>query len=118
MISITPLKILKRAIHICDVPGVCLLPALLKHMGATDAAGNAPEEGMQIALELTRKIKAYQGIHGLHIMPVTLEEIVPRLVSEGGLQSEGFVPPTDPENLTKSQHRIFCRLGVEALLPT
>ncbi len=56
-------------------------------MEAAEAAGNAQEEGVQIALELARKIKSYekQGIHGLHIMPVGWEEIVPRIVTEAGL---------------------------------
>ncbi len=57
-------------------------------------AGNAQEEGVQIALELARKIKGYekQGIHGLHIMPVGWEDIVPRIVTEAGLRLEDFVP--------------------------
>jgi len=50
-------------------------------------AGNSQEEGVQIALELARKIKGYekQGVHGLHIMPVGWEDIVPRIVTEAGL---------------------------------
>ena len=70
----------------------------MKRMAAADAAGNAQEEGVQIALELAHRIKGYekQGIHGLHIMPVGWEDIVPRLVTEAGLLPEGFVPP-DPD---------------------
>jgi methylenetetrahydrofolate reductase (NADPH) len=69
------------------VPGVFVPENIIKRMDTADAAGNAQEEGAQIALELIRKIKAYekQGIHGLHIMPVGWEDIVPRLVTEGGL---------------------------------
>ena len=64
-------------------------------MQAAEAAGNAAEEGVQIALELARKIKAYegQGVHGLHIMPVMWEEIIPRIITEAGLLPEGFVAP-------------------------
>ena len=42
---------------------------------------------MQIALELIGKIKTYhgQGIHGIHLMPVAWDEIVPRIVTEAGL---------------------------------
>ena len=94
MVGITPLKSLKMALHMCDVPGVCLPAPLLKRMEAADAAGNAQEEGVQIALELARKIKGYekQGIHGLHIMPVMWEEIIPRIVTEAGLmpKSQGM----------------------------
>jgi methylenetetrahydrofolate reductase (NADPH) len=67
----------------------------MKRMEAADAAGNSQEEGVQIALELARKIKEYekQGIHGLHIMPVGWEDIVPRIVSEAGLLPKDFILP-------------------------
>jgi methylenetetrahydrofolate reductase (NADPH) len=72
-------------------------------MQAADTAGNAQEEGVQIALELTRKIKGYdkQGIHGLHIMPVMWEEIIPRIITEAGLLPQGFLAP---EPVKQSTH--------------
>ncbi len=95
LVGITPLKSYKMALHMNEVPGVYVPEAFLKRMQAADAAGNAQEEGVQIALELARKIKGYekQGIHGLHIMPVMWEEIIPRIVTEAGLLPEGFIPP-------------------------
>jgi methylenetetrahydrofolate reductase (NADPH) len=59
-------------------------------MEAADTTGNAQEEGFQIALELAQAIRGYekQGIHGIHLMPVGWEEIVPRLVKEAGLVPE------------------------------
>jgi methylenetetrahydrofolate reductase (NADPH) len=95
LIGITPLKSLKMARYMTEVPGVYVPEAILKRMEAADAAGNAQEEGLQIALELARKIKGYekQGVHGLHIMPVGWEDVVPRIVSEAGLLPAGFVPP-------------------------
>jgi methylenetetrahydrofolate reductase (NADPH) len=74
--------------------------AILKRMEAADAAGNAQEEGVQIAVELAHRIKGYenQGIHGLHIMPVMWEEIIPRIVTEAGLLPEGFVAPQPVKN--------------------
>jgi len=94
LVGITPLKSYKMALHMNEVPGVTVPEPFLKRMQAAEAAGNAAEEGVQIALELARKIKGYagQGIHGLHIMPVLWEEIVPRIVTEAGLLPEGFVP--------------------------
>ncbi len=88
LIGITPLKSFKIAKYMDDeVPGVFVPEKLLKRMEAAEAAGNAQEEGVQIALELARGIKGYekQGIHGLHIMPVGWEEVVPRIVMEAGL---------------------------------
>jgi methylenetetrahydrofolate reductase (NADPH) len=95
LVGITPLKSLKMARYMTEVPGVYVPESILKRMEIADAAGNAQEEGVQIALELARRIKGYekQGIHGLHIMPVGWEDIVPRIVSEAGLLPQGFVPP-------------------------
>jgi methylenetetrahydrofolate reductase (NADPH) len=95
LVGITPLKSLKMARYMTEVPGVYVPESILKRMEIADAAGNAQEEGIQIALELACRIKGYekQGIHGLHIMPVGWEDIVPRIVTEAGLLPQGFVPP-------------------------
>jgi methylenetetrahydrofolate reductase (NADPH) len=95
LVGITPLKSYKMALHMNEVPGVFVPESLMKRMETADAAGNAQEEGVQIALELAHKIKDYekQGIHGLHIMPVMWEEIIPRIVTEAGLLPQGFVAP-------------------------
>jgi methylenetetrahydrofolate reductase (NADPH) len=88
LIGITPLKTFKMAKYMHEeVPGVFIPDALLRRMERTEAAGNAAEEGFAIALELVEKIKRLrgQGVHGLHIMAVGWEEIVPRLVAEAGL---------------------------------
>lgn len=92
MVGITPLKSLKMTQYMTQVPGVYIPPAILKRMEDADKAGNAQEEGVQIALELVRKIKEYekQGVHGLHIMPVGWEDIVPRIVKEAGLMREAL----------------------------
>ena len=70
----------------------------MKRMEAADKAGNAQEEGVQIALELIEKIKKFkgQGVHGLHIMAVGWEEIVPRIVTEGGVLPADFTAPAVP----------------------
>ncbi|MBI4731809.1 MAG: methylenetetrahydrofolate reductase [Chloroflexi bacterium] len=89
LIGITPLKTLKMAKYMNDeVPGVFVPEALLKRMEAAEAAGNGPEEGVKIALELIERVKKLhgQGVHGIHIMAVGWEDIVPRLVTEAGLE--------------------------------
>jgi methylenetetrahydrofolate reductase (NADPH) len=88
LIGITPLKSYKIASYMAkEVPGVFIPEALLKRMEQAEAAGNAQEEGVAIALELIEKITTYksQGIHGLHLMAVGWEEIVPRIVTEANL---------------------------------
>ena len=89
LVGITPLKTLKMAKYMNDeVPGVFIPESVLKRMEAADAAGNAQEEGVQIALELIEKIRGKQGVNGLHIMAVGWEEIVPRIVNEAALIPE------------------------------
>jgi methylenetetrahydrofolate reductase (NADPH) len=87
LIGITPLKSLKMAQIISKVPGVYLPRVTMERMEAADRAGNAREEGVQIALELIHQIKMYhhQGVNGIHLMPVGWDEIVPRIIMEADL---------------------------------
>jgi methylenetetrahydrofolate reductase (NADPH) len=88
--GVTPLKSLKMAQRLVEVPGVYLPKNILGRIEVADKSGNAQEEGVQIALELIGRIKTYhkQGIHGIHLMPVGWDEIVPRIIMESGLQSK------------------------------
>jgi len=97
LVGITPLKSLKVAQYMHnEVPGVIIPEALMKRMEA--AGDGAEEEGVQIALELIEGIKGKQGIHGIHIMAVGWEEIVPRIITEANILPPDFVaPPTAPE---------------------
>ncbi len=74
-----------------DVPGVIIPKNLIKRL--EDAGDGVEEEGVQIALELIEKIRTLQGVHGIHLMAVGWEEIVPRIVTEAGLLPNGFVSP-------------------------
>lgn len=86
LVGITPLKSFRMAKHMNDeVPGIVIPDSIMKRMEAADAAGNAGEEGLTIALELIEKIRNIQEINGLHIMAVGWEECVPKLVKEIGL---------------------------------
>jgi methylenetetrahydrofolate reductase (NADPH) len=87
LLGIAPIKSLNMAVKLSKVPGVYLPEKILNRMDRANVAGNAQEEGLQIALELITVIKKYhgQGIHGIHLMPVGWDEIVPRLVMEAGL---------------------------------
>ncbi len=100
LIGITPIKSLKMAHMLKEVPGVYMPENLIQRMEAANAAGNATEEGIQIALELIGKIKAYhgQGIHGIHLMPVAWDEIVPRIVTEAGLAPKDFDHTSQEQN--------------------
>ena len=91
--GVTPIKNLKMAQKLAEVPGVHLPKNILQRMEVADQAGNAQEEGVQIALEVISRIKTYEkhGIHGIHLMPVGWDEIVPRVVMESGLLPEDYL---------------------------
>jgi len=50
-----------------------------------EQAKNAKEESVNITLEIIQQIKAIPGVHGIHIMAVGWEDIVPELVSKANL---------------------------------
>ncbi|OJX47407.1 MAG: hypothetical protein BGO78_15525 [Chloroflexi bacterium 44-23] len=86
LIGLSPLKSLKMAKFMKEkVPGVFIPDAILHRMAVAEEAGNATEEGVQITLEMIVNIRKMQEVHGIHIMTVGWEEIVPRIVSESGL---------------------------------
>lgn len=87
MIGLTPLKNYKTTAYMhSKVPGVFVPEKVLKRMEIAKEKGNEQEEGVQITLELIEKIKTKQGVHGIHIMAVGWEDIVPRIVKEAGLE--------------------------------
>jgi len=86
MVGLTPLKNYKTAAYMnSKIPGVFVPEKVLKRMEDAKDKGNENEEGVQITLELIEKIKTKQGVHGIHIMAVGWEEIVPRIVQDAGL---------------------------------
>ncbi|HSL31530.1 MAG TPA: methylenetetrahydrofolate reductase C-terminal domain-containing protein [Anaerolineales bacterium] len=108
LVGIAPLKSLKMAISLSKVPGVYLPERVIQRMDAASVAGKAQEEGMQIALELINQIKQYhgQGIHGIHLMPVGWDEVIPRLVIESGLMPEGFMFDRSSRQEWNHAHRL------------
>jgi methylenetetrahydrofolate reductase (NADPH) len=84
LIGIAPLKSYKIAQYLhTKVPGVTLPDKILKRL--EKAGESAPEEGVQITLELIESIKKKKGVNGFHIMTMGWESIVERLVKESGL---------------------------------
>lgn len=83
--GVAPLKSLKIAQHLhTNVPGVNLPERIMKRM--ENAGESASEEGVQIALEVIDSVKRKQGINGIHIMTLSWESIVERIVTESGLK--------------------------------
>jgi len=94
LVGVTPLKSLKMAQYMHhEVPGVVIPERLIKRLEA--AGDGVQEEAITITLELIEAIKSKQGVHGIHLMAVGWEEIVPRIVTEAGLLPPDFVPPQE-----------------------
>jgi methylenetetrahydrofolate reductase (NADPH) len=84
MIGVAPLKNYKIAEYLhTKVPGVKLPEKILNRMEKAGESGS--EEGVQIALEVIDAVKHKQGINGIHIMTLSWESIVQRIVTESGL---------------------------------
>jgi methylenetetrahydrofolate reductase (NADPH) len=84
LIGIAPLKSYKAAEYLhTKVPGVNLPDNVLSRM--EKAGEGAPEEGIQIVLELIDSIKKKKGVNGIHIMSLGWESAVGRIVTESGL---------------------------------
>jgi methylenetetrahydrofolate reductase (NADPH) len=98
LIGITPLKSYRMAKYLHDeVPGVFLTEEILRRL--EKAGDNAPEEGVQITLELIEQIKDLEGVNGFHLMPVMWESIIPRIVTEAGLLPPDFEAPENHDEL-------------------
>ncbi len=50
-----------------------------------EEAKSAKDEGVRIILEIIEQLKEIPGIHGIHIMAVGWEDIVPEIVEQAGL---------------------------------
>jgi methylenetetrahydrofolate reductase (NADPH) len=104
--GVTPIKSLKMAQKLAAVPGVYLPKNILERMEVADRGGNAQEEGIQISLEIIRLIKGYekQGIHGIHLMPIGWDEIVPRIIIEADLSPREYLYSGPPQERKHAYH--------------
>ena len=64
------------------VSGVSVPDELVTRM---EEAEDAKAEGIRIALEIIEQLKEIPGVHGIHIMAVGWEDIVPEIVERTGL---------------------------------
>lgn len=64
------------------VSGVCVPDEIITRL---QGAESAKEEGVKICLETIEQLKEIEGVHGIHVMAVAWEEIIPRIVEEAKL---------------------------------
>lgn len=84
LIGVAPLKNYKIAEYLnSNIPGVVVPEKIMMRM--EKAGDSASEEGIQIALEVIDSVKRKKGISGIHIMTLSWEASVQRIVTESGL---------------------------------
>ena len=82
MAGVTPFKSYRAACFMTNVAGVTIPEEILERM---KNAKDQKAEGIEICLEIIKKIRKIKGVRGLHIMAVMWEEIVSLIVKESGL---------------------------------
>jgi len=81
--GLIPIKSVGMARYMRDyVSGLMVPDELVDRM---EDAKDAKEEGVEITLEIIEGIRDLPGIHGIHIMAVAWEEVVPLLAERAGL---------------------------------
>ncbi len=87
--DIIPMKSAGMARYMRDyVAGLTVPDELVERM---EDAEDAKEEGVRISLELVEQLREIEGVHGVHIMAVAWEEIVPVIVERAGLYPRPIV---------------------------
>ncbi|MGA2110273.1 MAG: methylenetetrahydrofolate reductase [Syntrophorhabdales bacterium] len=83
--GITPLKSVRMAEYMRDsVAGMDIPDEIIARMKGAPPKEQR-QEGVKIAVETIEALKEMKGVHGVHIMAIEWEEVVPELVEKGGL---------------------------------
>jgi 5,10-methylenetetrahydrofolate reductase len=81
--SVLPMKSLDMARRMrAGIPGLRIPEELVLRM---EQAADAREVGLRFCVELIEQLRATPGVHGVHIMAVSWEDVVPRIAREAGL---------------------------------
>jgi len=81
--GVIPIRSVGMARYMRDyVSGVSIPDEIIARM---EQAQDAKEEGVRIPLEIIEQLKEIPGIHGLHLMAVGWESIVPEIIERAGL---------------------------------
>jgi len=87
--GVIPIKSAGMARYMRDyVSGVIVPDEVVSRM---EGAENAKEEGARIVLDIIEQLKEMPGVHGIHIMAVGWEDIVPEIVEKAGLMPRPVV---------------------------
>ena len=87
--GIIPMKSAGMARYMRDyVAGLSVPDELVERM---ENAEDAKEEGVRITLEIIEQLREIEGVHGIHLMAVAWEDIVPVIVERAGLYPRPIV---------------------------
>ena len=79
----SPLKSLGIARRMKDViPGVSFPQELFDRL---EGASDFREESKAVAVELIEGLREIPGVHGIHVMPIFWESVIPELFESAGL---------------------------------
>ncbi len=81
--GVIPIRTLGMARYMKEyVSGVSVPDEIITRL---EQAPSAKEEGLKIILDIIEQLKEIPGVHGIHIMAVGWEDIVPEIVAKTGL---------------------------------
>jgi methylenetetrahydrofolate reductase (NADPH) len=87
--GIIPMKSAGMARYMRDyVAGLSVPDELVERM---ENAEDAKEEGVRITLEIIEQLREIEGVHGIHLMAVAWEDIVPVVIERAGLYPRPIV---------------------------
>ena len=87
--GIIPMKSAGMARYMRDyVAGLIVPNELVERM---ENAEDAKEEGVRISLEIIEQLREIEGVHGIHLMAVAWEDIVPVIIERAGLYPRPIV---------------------------
>lgn len=81
--GVVPLKSANAAKYMkTKVSGISVPDGVVERM---KAAADPKKEGIRICVETIERLKAVPGVHGVHVMAIAWEEMVPTIVEQSGL---------------------------------
>ncbi len=81
LIGVSPLKSLRLAQYLHDnIPGVTIPDTIMKRLA--DAGDGFAAESIRITVENIRRLREKSGVHGVHIMPLGWESVVPQIIEQ------------------------------------
>ncbi len=83
--GVTPLKSAGMTRYMAEkVPGIIIPPEIVRRMSEAPK-GKGAEEGLAICAEIIEKLRAIEGVAGIHIMAIEWEQKVREIVERAGL---------------------------------